>query len=40
VLLLLLLSELQGKRKDGSTYTIPVNHTFNENQVRFGELLK
>jgi aconitate hydratase len=24
---------LQGKRKDGSTYTIPVNHTFNENQV-------
>lgn len=25
---------LQGKRKDGSTYQIPVNHTFNENQVR------
>lgn len=24
---------LQGKRTDGSTYTIPVNHTFNENQV-------
>jgi aconitate hydratase len=26
---------LQGKRKDGSTYTIPVNHTFNENQINW-----
>lgn len=26
---------LQGKRKDGSTYTVPVNHTFNENQINW-----
>lgn len=26
---------LQGKRTDGSTYTIPVNHTFNENQINW-----
>lgn len=25
---------LEGKRLDGTTYSFPVNHTFNENQVR------
>jgi aconitate hydratase len=25
--------EVQGKRQDGSTYSFPVNHTFNENQL-------
>ncbi len=25
---------LKGTRPDGSTYSFPVNHTFNENQVR------
>jgi hypothetical protein len=25
---------LECKRKDGSTYSIPVNHTFNDNQAR------
>lgn len=27
---------LRGKRKDGSTYDIPAQHTFNENQVGLG----
>lgn len=30
-----LLPLLQGKRKDGSTYSFPVNHTFNENQINW-----
>ncbi len=25
----------QGKRKDGSTYSFKVNHTFNENQINW-----
>lgn len=24
-----------GKRPDGSTYDIPVNHTFNDNQINW-----
>ena len=24
---------LEGKRQDGSTYTIPLAHTFNSNQI-------
>lgn len=27
---------LEGKRPDGSTYSFPVNHTFNDNQVSAG----
>lgn len=27
---------LEGTRPDGSTYSFPVNHTFNENQARAG----
>ena len=26
---------LQGKRADGSTYSFPLNHTFNENQIQW-----
>eukprot|EP00877_Chromochloris_zofingiensis_P008121 jgi/Chrzof1/3562/Cz13g00140.t1_ACH1[v5.2] len=26
---------VEGKRKDGSTYSFPVNHTFNENQINW-----
>lgn len=26
---------LQGKRKDGSTYSFKVNHTFNDNQINW-----
>lgn len=26
---------MQGKRKDGSTYQITVNQTFNENQINW-----
>ncbi|PNH07230.1 Aconitate hydratase, mitochondrial [Tetrabaena socialis] len=26
---------LEGKKLDGSTYTIPVNHTFNDNQINW-----
>ena len=26
---------LEGKRPDGSTYSIPVNHTFNDNQINW-----
>jgi hypothetical protein len=30
---------LLGKRPDGSTYELPLNHTFNENQIKVGAQL-
>ncbi len=26
---------LEGNKADGSTYTIPLNHTFNDNQIKW-----
>lgn len=27
--------ELKGKKEDGTTYSFPLNHTFNENQINW-----